>query len=216
MNILFEDHDLMVLDKPAGLSTESGHASHPSAEKLAQELFHQKQPESRRIPYLRAVHRLDRASGGVLVLAKSKQALTELMRQFEQRLVKKTYQALTDHAPKHDSGVLSHWLKRDESGKKALVFDQNMPGTQPCALEYKVLERRDGMALLEIYPETGRFHQIRAQLAHIGCPIYGDVLYGGPLWQEHKIKLQAIRLYFMHPRTNTPVTIEAPWDAWSL
>ncbi|HLP93106.1 MAG TPA: RluA family pseudouridine synthase [Saprospiraceae bacterium] len=215
MNILFEDADMMVIDKPGGLSTESGNASHPSAEKLAVEWFQQKNGTPR-IPYLRAVHRLDRVSGGVLVLAKSKQALSMLMRQFEQRLVKKTYQAVVEHAPSSDSGVLTHWLKRDESGKKALVFDQNMADTQPCALDFKVLERRESQALLEIYPETGRFHQIRAQLAHVGAPIFGDQLYGGQFWRDHEIKLQAVRLQLMHPRTNAPMTIDAPWDAWDL
>ncbi len=212
MNILFEDADILVLNKPAGLSTESGNAPHPSAEKLAMELFGA--PQKRL--YLRAVHRLDRASSGVLVLAKSKPALSELMRQFEQRLVQKTYQALVEKSPAKDSDVLSHWLKRDETGKKALVFDQYTPDTQPCALEYKVLEKRDGQAVLDITPETGRFHQIRAQLAHIGCPIYGDVIYGGQFWRDHEIKLHAVRLCFRHPRTGTDMKIEAPWDAWII
>lgn len=215
MNILFEDTDMLVIDKPGGLSTESGNAAHPSAEKLALDWFRQRNP-GQRSPYLRAVHRLDRVSGGVLVLAKSKQSLSVLMRQFEQRLVKKTYQAVVEHAPSIDSGVLTHWLKRDESGKKALVFDQFMVDTQPCALDFKVLERRENQALLEIYPETGRFHQIRAQLAHVGAPILGDQLYGGQFWRDYEIKLQAVRLQFMHPRTNAPMTIEAPWDAWAL
>ncbi len=218
MQILFEDHDLLIINKPSGLSSESGTARHPSAEKEALEMLRQKvlgnlEGMNMKIsPYLRAVHRLDRASSGVLVLSKSKTMLTELMNQFERREVEKTYQAWVEKAPPAESGILSHWLKRDETGKRALVFDRAVPDTQPCESEYKLLEKRGEQALLEIRPRTGRFHQIRAQLAHIGCPIVGDVLYGGKFWREHEIKLHAQRLTFKHPRTDAPMVIEAPWE----
>ncbi|MFN0213473.1 MAG: RluA family pseudouridine synthase [Saprospiraceae bacterium] len=218
MQILFEDHDLLVINKPAGLSSESGTARHPSAEKEALELYRQKVLGDgggmmmKVSPYLRAVHRLDRASSGVLVLAKSKSMLTELMNQFERREVEKTYQAWVENAPKPDAATLSHWIKRDETGKRALVFDRNLPDSQSCESEYKLLEMNAGQALLEIKPRTGRFHQIRAQLAHIGCPIVGDVLYGGKFWREHEIKLHAQRLMFKHPRTDAPMVFEAPWE----
>lgn len=218
MQILFEDHDLLVINKPAGLSSESGNARHPSAEREALEIYSQKlfgdgeTKHSKFAPYLRAVHRLDRASSGVLVMAKSKAALSALMNQFEQRSVEKTYRAVTEKAPPAESGVLSHWLKRDELGKRALVFDKAVPDCQPCESVYKLLEMQGEQALLEIHPRTGRFHQIRAQLAHIGCPIVGDVLYGGQFWREHEIKLHAQRLAFAHPRTNAPMVVEAEWE----
>ena len=205
MQILFEDHDLLIINKPAGLSSESGTAPHPSAEREALELLRQKVMGdgggmSMKIsPYLRAVHRLDRASSGVLILARSKAMLTELMNQFEHREVEKTYEALVEKTPPAASGLLTHWLKRDETGKRALVFDHAVSGSQPCESEYKLLEKHGDQALLEIRPRTGRFHQIRAQLAHIGCPIAGDIVYGGQLWRQHEIKLHARRLAFKHP-----------------
>lgn len=218
MDILFEDQDLMILHKPSGLSSESGTARHPSAEREALEQYSKKilgdggGMKMKISPYLRAVHRLDRASSGVLILAKSKAMLSILMQQFELREVEKTYRAVVEKAPPADSGLLKHWLKRDETGKKALVFDQNVPETQLCESEYQVIEKNGPQALLEIRPRTGRFHQIRAQLAHIGCPIVGDVLYGGQFWREHEIKLHAQRLSFTHPRSEQPMVIEAPWD----
>lgn len=218
VQILFEDRDLLVINKPAGLSSESGNARHPSAEKEALEILSQKlldETEGLRMkikPYLRAVHRLDRASSGVLIMAKSKAMLTVLMNQFEQRSVEKTYRAVAEKAPPAQSGILAHWLKRDESGKRALIFDKAAPDSQPCESEYKLLEMQGEQAMLEIRPRTGRFHQIRAQLAHIGCPIVGDVLYGGPFWREHEIKLHAQRLAFAHPRTDAPMVLEASWQ----
>lgn len=218
MQILFEDQDILVIHKPSGLSSESGNARHPSAEKEALELYAKKVlgdgggMQMKISPYLRAVHRLDRASSGVLVMAKSRAMLTVLMNQFEHREVTKTYQALVEKAPKTETGTLTHWLKRDETGKKALIYDKAIPETQPCESSYKVLETKGEEALLEIRPSTGRFHQIRAQLAHIGCPIVGDVLYGGQFWREHEIKLHAYRLTFTHPRSGAPMIIEAPWS----
>lgn len=201
MNILFEDNALLVIDKPAGLSTESGLAKHPSAERELSDYLYKKQGgRPRHAPYVRAVHRLDRPAGGLLVFAKSKTDLSALMGQFERGEVEKIYRAQTTAAPPAATGKLSHFIKKDESGRKALVFDQAAAGTQPCVLHYQLLETRGSEFLLEIVLETGRFHQIRAQLAHIGCAIAGDVQYGAPQWQENAVKLQACRLAFAHPR----------------
>ncbi len=221
MKILFEDYYLLVVEKPAGLSTEAGGASHPSAETEALLYFTQtllKNSTSKRLkvtPYLRAAHRLDRAASGVLVFAKTKMALVALMTQFEQRTVEKIYLAVTDKTPRLSENTLTNWLKKDADGKKALIFVKEERGSQPCELSYKITAKKGAGALLEVHPVTGRYHQIRAQLAHIGCPISGDVLYGAKPWVEHEMKLHAHRLTIAHPKTGEPMTFEAlPPDTW--
>lgn len=220
MKILLEDNYLLVIDKAAGLSTENGTSRHPSAEqealdyvignKMGGEGASQKFGVS---AYVRAVHRIDRAASGVLLFAKNKSTLTDLMGQFEQKQVEKVYRAVVEKHPPEAKGRLEHWLRRDESGKIALVTDKAVDGAQQAILRYKTLELRGDTALLEIKLETGRYHQIRAQMAHIGCPIVGDILYGGHLWREHQIKLQAARLRFRHPKSGENIVIESELPA---
>jgi 23S rRNA pseudouridine1911/1915/1917 synthase len=216
MQIIFEDYYLLAINKPAGLSAESGKERHPSAEREALFYFSaqlQGKSSSTRIkatPYLRVAHRLDRAASGVLLFAKTKNALTSLMEQFEKRTVEKVYWAMVEKQPPAASGSLSNWLSKDDAGRKAIVLEKQKRGSQHCELEYKILEARGKNWLLEIKPLTGRFHQIRAQLAHIGCPIVGDTRYGGRFWQDNQIKLHACSLRFNHPKTGTGMTLEVP------
>jgi len=216
MQILFEDYYLLAINKPAGLSSESGKERHPSAENEALMYFSeqlQKNSSSKRLketPYLRAVHRLDRVSSGVLLFAKTKLALTALMNQFEQRSVEKTYQAVVEKQLPTPAGHLVNWLLKDESGRKALISETQVRNSQQAILDYTTLSATPESVLLELSPKTGRFHQIRAQLAHLGRPIVGDELYGGEPWQEYQIKLHAVRLKFVHPKTGEEMTVEAP------
>lgn len=219
-HILFEDDTLLAISKPAGLSSESGTAQHPSAEKWAQTYTANQRQAAvgafQRAPYIRAVHRLDRASSGVLLLAKSKSVLTHLMDQFEHRTVEKTYVAEVAGSLPADSGTLSHHLAKSADGKSAIVSDTAFRDSKPAVCTYRVLGKTATGTRIEIVPQTGRFHQIRAQMAHVGCPVVGDVRYGGPPWQEHAIKLHAARLVVVHPRTGDRLVLEAPlpedWD----
>ncbi|MBK7939532.1 MAG: hypothetical protein IPJ82_21685 [Lewinellaceae bacterium] len=126
MQILFEDYYVLAVNKPAGLSSESGKERHPSAEQEALMYFTkqlQERSSSKRLkstPYLRPVHRLDRAASGILVFAKTKAALTNLMEQFEKREVEKVYRAITETRPPADAGTLSHWLKKTRKGARRL------------------------------------------------------------------------------------------------
>jgi 23S rRNA pseudouridine1911/1915/1917 synthase len=216
MEILFEDYYLLAINKPAGLSSESGKERHPSAEQEALMYFTgqlQKNSTSKRLketPYLRAVHRLDRVSSGVLVFAKTKQALSALMLQFEQRSVEKVYHAVLEKQPPTPAAHLVNWLVKDESGRKSLISDTQVRNSQHAVLDYATISTAAKSVVVEVHPQTGRFHQIRAQLAHLGCPIVGDVLYGAKPWKEHQIKLHARRLTFVHPKTGETMTLEAP------
>jgi 23S rRNA pseudouridine1911/1915/1917 synthase len=214
MNILYEDHQLLVLHKPAGLSAESGDLPYPSAEKEALAYL---SGQGRKNVYLRCAHRLDRPASGLLLLAKSKSALSNLMQQFEQRSVEKTYLAVTEQPAPAPEGMLEHWLSKDAGGRKSLVHDQPDLGGQAARLHYRILTRTAGRTLWCVKPETGRFHQIRAQLSHLGCPIVGDVLYGGIFWQDYQIQLHAHRMVFVHPRTTEKMIMECPIpDNWGF
>ncbi len=219
MHIIFEDQFLLAICKPAGLSTESGTHKHPSAETEAMSYYKdslQKNATAKQqkpTPYLRSVHRLDRASSGVLVFAKTKAALTYLMGQFERRETEKTYRAIVEKAPVPTCGTLEHFLKKSEDGRKAIVSDTQLHGSQPCALSYTLLKMMGEQAELEIRPVTGRFHQIRAQLAHIGCPVVGDVAYGAKPLKEHEVMLHAERLKVVHPATGEVLVLEVG-PAW--
>ncbi len=214
MKIVFEDTHLLVLHKPAGLSAESGDLPYPSAEKEALAYL---MGQGRKNPYLRCAHRLDRPASGLLVMAKSKSALSALMQQFEQRSVEKTYLAMSEQAPSNQAGTLEHWLRKDTSGRKSLVSDQPEAGGQLARLHYRILQAHPDRSLWSLQLETGRFHQIRAQMSHVGCPIIGDVGYGGVFWQEHRIQLHAHHLVFLHPKTGEKMILDCPVpESWEI
>ncbi len=212
--IVYEDDHLLALSKPAGLSSESGTAVHPSAEAWA--VAYVSRMRGLAHPYVRAVHRLDRASSGVLLLAKNKATLRLLMQQFEARVVRKVYVADVAGSMPSRAGELKHYLGRSPDGRTAVVLDDPFEGGQQASCAYRILEQREDRCRVELVPQTGRFHQLRAQLAYIGCPIVGDELYGGPPWQPHAIRLHALRLEVQHPATGRALILEAPLpEFWS-
>lgn len=211
--ICYEDKCLLAINKPAGLSTESGGSAHPSAENEMRAWLHAQVPQRREPPYLRAVHRLDRVTSGLLLLAKRKTALSALMLQFEAHQTRKTYRAIAPTHPEKN-GLLCNMLYRSADGRRALIGAAN--GAQEALLEYRIIqELPDGLADWELRPRTGRFHQIRAQLANIGCPIFGDTDYGAAAAQAFQIKLHALRLECVHPETGNALVLDAPLpDNW--
>jgi 23S rRNA pseudouridine1911/1915/1917 synthase len=162
-------------------------------------------------PYVGVIHRLDRVTSGVLVFAKKKSVLVEFNELFSSRKVEKTYLAIVKNKPLKDKDNLTNFLVKNTLEKRADIVPSKSKDSQKCMLSYQVLGKNDFGYLLELKPKTGRFHQIRAQLAHIGLPIIGDDKYGSdenyfPL----AICLHAWKLIYQVPISNESITFEAP------
>ena len=157
------------------------------------------------------VHRIDRPVSGVVVYAKNKSVAHALSAQFKERTIEKTYLAAVAEPPPAPEGVLVHYLEKNAQKNRSTVHDTLRKGTVRCELGYKVIGNTDHYQMLQIHLITGKHHQIRAQLAAIGCPIKGDVKYGARRKnQDRSIHLHAWRLGFQHPETGEKVVFEAP------
>lgn len=206
MDILYESPWLLAINKPAGLLVEKS-PYYPSVEAWAEAYIAAQTSK----PFIGIIHRLDRPVSGVLLLAKKKAALKDLNAQFSQHQTEKVYLALVEKAPPAASGTLTHWLQKDIKNKKALVFSQPAKNAVECRLDYHILQKEGIYNLLRIQLHTGKFHQIRAQLAAIGCPIVGDEKYGATLpYQPDTIALHAWKLTFRDPLTQASTIVEAP------
>jgi 23S rRNA pseudouridine1911/1915/1917 synthase len=170
--------------------------------------------------FLGVVHRLDRPVSGVLLYARTSKALERLNEMFRDKQVKKTYLAIVKERPPEDEATITHFLKKNEAQNKSYVYDTEVKGSKSASLTYRLKGRSERYYMLEIELHTGRHHQIRAQLAKIGCPIKGDLKYGFQRSNEDgSISLFARKVEFIHPIKKEPVTIIAHFpegDIWSV
>lgn len=194
LNILHESNQLLVVDKPAGLSSDP-QWDYPSAEGEA--LAYLKQQYGRPPKFLALAHRLDRPVSGVLLLAKKKSVLKELQEHWADSTTEKIYLALTERPLPEPEGRLEHYLRTDRANKKAIASEATDGGARRCELTYRRLGEGPlpQCFLSEIRLHTGRYHQIRAQLAAVGCPVLGDTKYGSTRsYREEAIALHAAEL----------------------
>lgn len=178
-----EDGPLIAVNKPAGILTEGV----PDREQTMVGLVKNWLAEKYRKPgnvYLGIPHRLDRATSGVLVFTRNSKTAARVAEQFEKRQVTKTYWALLENRPEADTGLLVDWLLKIPDQARTSVVSEGTPGAKEARLEYRVLGATGGCWLMEIQLLTGRMHQIRAQFASRGCPVAGDVKYGGGDWLQ--------------------------------
>ncbi|MEO1712450.1 MAG: RNA pseudouridine synthase [Bacteroidota bacterium] len=206
--IIHETDWWIAINKPAGLIVEKSPFEPTTIESVAWPYLEKHQRGKK---YLGIVHRLDRVTSGVLLLAKRKTALRYLNQQFADRVVEKEYLAVVEGAPPKSEERLKHYLVKDQATKKAIVHTLPKPKSTTVVLDYRRLSESNGRSLLQIIPKTGKFHQIRAQLAAIGCPIVRDSKYGAQgLEYPKEIGLHAARLTFIDPQSEKELTIEAP------
>jgi 23S rRNA pseudouridine1911/1915/1917 synthase len=206
LSVIYQDSDIVVIDKPAGLSVHPG-PGHPD-QTLVNGLL-------ARCPDIQGVggairpgivHRLDKDTSGLMMVAKNHHAHRELSDQIKNRQVNKGYLALSTGTVLPDSGLIDQPIARDPRHRKRMAV---VPGGRESRTQYKVIETPAGHSLLELILETGRTHQIRVHLAYLGHPLLGDGVYGRTSPRLDRHFLHAYKLGFQHPRTGEPLEFQA-------
>lgn len=209
ISVIAETEDYLVVNKPSGIIVERSPFESDTLEDRVERYLSKN--AANKMSFVGIVHRLDKVTSGAIIFAKNRAALLAFNEQIRLRRIRKTYLALVENAPAEKTAKLSHHLFKDQKAKKAIIFNQAKKSTTACKLSYRLLKSTSIAHVLEIRLETGRFHQIRAQLAHIDCPIIGDEKYGSnKTYQEQRICLHASKLVFMDPSTKVKVSITAP------
>lgn len=210
LDVLYEDADLLVVNKPPGMTVHPAPA-HPASTLVNAVLAHCRDLSGiGGVLRPGIVHRLDRDTSGAIVVAKNDAAHNALARQLKDRAVEKTYIALVEGTPSPAEGLIDAPIARDPRRRERMAV---IEGGRAAVTAYRVLERMPGMSLVEARPRTGRTHQIRVHLAAIGHPIAGDRVYGRASALVGRQFLHAARIAFAHPRTGERIEIKAPLPA---
>ncbi len=208
--VLYEDNHLLIVNKPSSEIVQGDKTGDiPLSEKV--KLYLKEKYSKPGNVYLGVVHRLDRPTSGALIFARTDKALGRLNAMLREHKIKKTYWTIVEKPPKIPESTLRHYLKKNPKNNKSYVVSKNTEGALEAILNYKVVANSDKYSLLEIELQTGRHHQIRAQLSHIGCIIKGDLKYGAKRSNEDaSICLHARYLNFIHPVRKQEIQITAP------
>lgn len=211
IDILYEDNHLLALNKNSGDIVQADITGDAPVSDEIKAYLKSKYTKPGNV-FLGVIHRLDRPVSGAVLFARTSKGLSKMNELFKTKAVIKTYWAVVKNKPPKNEDTLVHYHIKDEKAKRARLFDKEVAHSKICKLHYSILCSSDNYHLLEIQLETGRFHQIRAQLAKIGSPIKGDIKYGfdRPNEDKRSIHLHARRLDFLHPVKQEPVSITAP------
>ena len=210
MTVVYEDNHIIIVNKTASEIVQGDKTGDTPLSETVKQYLKEKYNKPGNV-FIGVTHRLDRPVSGLVVLAKTSKALARLNEMFRTGKVEKTYWAIVKKQPPAKEGTLTHYLTRNEKQNKSYAYDTEKPGSKKAFLHYRLLTRSDNYFLLEVNLETGRHHQIRCQLAKIGCPIKGDLKYGFPRSNpDGSICLHARRVKFVHPVSGKLIEVEAP------
>ena len=216
MTVVYEDNHIIVVNKTASEIVQADKTGDTPLSETVKQYLKEKYQKPGNV-FLGVTHRLDRPVSGLVIFAKTSKALTRLNEMFRAGEVKKTYWAVVKNAPKESEGELVHFLVRNEKQNKSYAYDKEVPNSKKAVLDYHLIGRSDNYYLLEVDLKTGRHHQIRCQLAKMGCPIKGDLKYGSPRSNpDGSICLHARRVRFVHPVSKELIELKAPLPEGNL
>ena len=209
MKIVYEDNHVIIASKRSGEIVQGDKTGDRTLADDVKEYIKEKHAKPGNV-FLGVTHRLDRPVWGLVVFAKTSKALARLNDMFRNGEVHKTYWAICQNAPAEPEATLTHWITRNEKQNKSYAYDREVPGSKKAVLHYRTISRSERYTLVEIELMTGRHHQIRCQLAKIGCPIKGDLKYGARRSNpDGSISLLARKVEFIHPVSKECICVES-------
>lgn len=216
MTVVYEDNHIIVVNKTSSEIVQGDKTGDIPLSETVKQYLKEKYQKPGNV-FVGVAHRLDRPVSGLVVFAKTSKALSRLNEMFKNSEVKKTYWAIVKECPRELEGELVHYLVRNEKQNKSYAYDKEMPDSKKAILHYRLIARSQNYNLLEVDLKTGRHHQIRCQLAKMGCPIKGDLKYGFARSNpDGSICLHARRISFIHPVSKEQIDLEAPVPPGSL
>ena len=210
LQVLYEDNHLIIINKRAGDLVQGDKTLDTPLSEIVKEYIKETYHKPGNV-FLGVPHRLDRPTTGIVIFTRTSKALERLNAMLREKRIQKTYWAIVKQTPKHEKDTLIHFLRKNARNNKSSVFRNEIAGSKKGILHYRLLKKLDRYFLLEVDLETGRHHQIRAQLSFIGCPIKGDLKYGFPRSNsDGSIHLHAREISFIHPVSKEKIHLKAP------
>ena len=208
MEVIYEDNHIIVVAKESGEIVQGDKTGDTPLSETVKQYIKEAYAKPGDV-FLGVVHRLDRPVSGLVLFARTSKALARLNKMFAEGQVHKTYWAVTKNCPVEPQGTLVHWLVRNDKQNRSYAYDREVPHSKRAELDYRVIGHSDNYHLIEVNLKTGRHHQIRCQLAKIGCPIKGDLKYGAKRSNpDGSISLQAHSMQFIHPVSKKEIFLE--------
>lgn len=216
MTVVYEDNHIIIVNKTASEIVQGDKTGDTPLSETVKQYLKEKYQKPGNV-FIGVTHRLDRPVSGLVVFAKTSKALSRLNEMFKNGEVKKAYWAVVKNRPPEEEGELVNYLIRNEKQNKSYAYDTEKPGSKKAILHYRLIGHSQNYYLLEVDLKTGRHHQIRCQLAKMGCPIKGDLKYGSPRSNpDGSICLHARSVRFVHPVSKEVIAVEAPVPAGNL